>query len=213
MNAELTWETLDWNALDRLRDLFLKSAPSGSYWTRRSDLANYEFTFARRIAWKWMAVLRELQRRGWKPPVQDVFDWGCGSGIAGRTVIGFFGENLFRTLRVYDQCSLASEFAIDLAQKAFCDLRVEAPKPDWLESREPLGLLVASHVLNELTVVGRQTLRNLIDRAAAVLWVEPGTYDTSRALIAWREELQGSFHVIAPCTHQAACGLRATEHE
>src|SRR5205823_5750559 len=70
-----------------------------------------------------------------------------------------------------------------------------------------------SHVLNELSEAGGQALREAIDQADAVIWVEPGTYADSRALIEARERLREHFLPIAPCTHQAACGLRAPENE
>jgi SAM-dependent methyltransferase len=213
MDADVTWETLDWAALDRLRDLFLGGVPSGSYWTTRSDLANYDFTFAQRVGWKWNAVLEELKLRGWTPPAREALDWGCGSGIAGRSVIGFFDEGTFQTLRVFDQSSLAADFALERAQITFAGLRVEAVQPAWLEGGEPLGVLIVSHVLNELDEDGQRMLRKLIDRAAAVLWVEPGTFQVSRDLIAWREELRPAFHVLAPCTHQAGCGLLSAGNE
>jgi ribosomal protein RSM22 (predicted rRNA methylase) len=75
-----------------------------------------------------------------------------------------------------------------------------------------VGTLVVSHVLNELDEAGGRELRRVIDRAAAVLWVEPGTHADSRALIALREALREQFRVIAPCTHQAGCGLLAPEN-
>ena len=73
--------------------------------------------------------------------------------------------------------------------------------------------VIISHVLNELTETGRRTLRQVIDRADAILWVEPGTYADSRALIAMREELREQFHVIVLCTHQAVCGLLVPGNE
>jgi len=77
---DVTWETLDWDALDRLRAIFLsEAAPRGMYWTARSDLANYDFTFGRRIAWKWVAVLRELRWQRWTQPAGAALDWSCGS--------------------------------------------------------------------------------------------------------------------------------------
>lgn len=122
----LTWETLDWPALDRLRDTFLAGKPTGvSYWNSHCDLANYDFTFAQRIGWKWDAVLRELRLRGWTPPHGPLIDWGCGSGIAGRRVIEFFGEKTFDCLRVFDRSSLATAFAVDAAREGFPSLRVE----------------------------------------------------------------------------------------
>jgi hypothetical protein len=206
----LTWETLDWPTLDRLRDTFLGGQPgTGAYWTSLDDLANYDFTYAQRIGWKWDAMLRELKQRGWTPPPGPLLDWGCGSGIAGRRVLESFGAGSFERLRVFDRSALAMEFAAGAARSAFPGLYVEAwagPVP-----RAP-GTLVISHVLNELDETGGRELRRVIERADAVLWVEPGTHTDSRALIALREALRERFHVVAPCTHQAGCGLLEPEH-
>ncbi len=235
----VSWDTLDWAALDRLRDAFLAAERAGaSYWASRSDLDNYEFTFAQRIAWKWDAVLRELQRRGWTPPPRGpLLDWGCGSGMAGRRVAKFFGPERFAALRVFDRSPLAVEFALARAREALPSLSAEAfrepqsaagilpadapeqctagkmPAAPWPASAPSVGTLVISHVLNELDEAGGRALRQIIDRADAVLWVEPGTCADSRSLIALREGLRDSFHVIAPCTHQHTCGLRAPENE
>ena len=62
-------------------------------------------------------------------------------------------------------------------------------------------------MLNELDAAGRAALGARLGQAAAVLWVEPGTYADSRALIAFREEWLGEFAVVAPCTHAARCGM------
>jgi len=238
--STLSWDTLDWAALDRLRDAFLAGEPAGAnYWTSRSDLENYDFTFAQRIGWKWDAVFRELKLRGWTPPPEGpLLDWGCGSGIAGRQVIESFGPEHFTSLRVFDRSPLAMEFALGRAQEAFPSLggepflatparhfdgperrppvRREPSLPDRVgpESVAPsIGTLILSHVLNELDAAGGQALRQVIDHADAVLWVEPGTYADSRSLIAMHEALRETFHVIAPCTHQAVCGLRTPEIE
>src|SRR2546426_4934132 len=122
--AGVTWESVDWAALDRLRDTFLAGKPTGTdYWKSRSNLENYDFTFAQRIAWKWDAVLRELKLRGWTPPPgSGALDWGCGSGIAGRRVVEFFGQERFECLRVFDRSSLAMEFAIEKARESFPSL-------------------------------------------------------------------------------------------
>ena len=206
----LTWETLDWTALDRLRDQFLSGTPTtASYWNSASDVANYDFTYAQRIGWKWDAVLRELRLRGWSPPAGPVLDWGCGSGIAGRRVIEMFGWEVVTAMRVFDHSALAMEFAKTKAVEEFPGLQVTSAAP----AAPGVGTLIVSHVLNELTESGGQALRQAIDLADAVLWVEPGTHADSRALITLREALREQFTVIAPCTHQAGCGLLAAGNE
>ena len=202
--APVTWETLDWGALDGLRRRFLEGSPTdGPYWRAWSDLASYDFTYAQRIGWKWDAVLGELARRGWQPPPGPLLDWGCGSGIAGRRVLDFYGPAHFGVLRLDDRAPLAVRFAQAAAREAFPGLRVHP----WDGSKDPFVTLVVSHVLNELDAAGRARLGALLARAGAVLWVEPGTYADSRALIAFREEWLADFGVVAPCTHAARCGM------
>jgi len=213
MAPPLTWETLDWPALDRLRETFLAGRPAGAcYWQSAGDLANYDFTYAQRIGWKWEAVLHELQSRGWFPPAAPMLDWGCGSGVASRCVLEAFGPERFEALRLFDQSPLAMDFAAQTARRRFPALRIEPVESAGLARAERIGVLVISHVLNELDEAGGRALRQVIDRAQAVLWVEPGTFADSRALIAMREALREQFLVIAPCTHQATCGLLAPEN-
>ena len=208
--AETTWDSLDWLALERLRAGFLSGAGgTGAYWQSRSDLANYDLTFAQRIAWKWDAVLAELKLRGWTPPPGDVLDWGCGSGVAGRCVLREFGVENVSSLWVFDRSPLAMEFATARAKAVFPQLGVDSGVPE----SGRVGLLVLSHVLNELPDAERDSLVQLARRADAVLWVEPGTHMDSRALIAMREQLRDDFELVAPCTHQAACGLLTAGNE
>lgn len=208
--TETTWDTLDWAALERLRDGFLSGAgATGAYWQSRADLANYDLTFAQRIAWKWDAVLAELKLRGWTPPPGEVLDWGCGSGVAGRCVLREFGAENFSALRLFDRSSLAMEFAAARAKAVFPQLTVNSGVPDTGR----IGLLVLSHVLNELPDAEREALLLLARRADAVLWVEPGTHTDSRALIAMRERLREEFEVVAPCTHHETCGLLTAGNE
>jgi hypothetical protein len=214
----MTWEQLDWTTLDRLRDRFLAGqasgdAPTTSYWTNAADLANYDFTFAQRIGWKWDAVLSELRQRGWRPPAGPVLDWGCGSGIAGRRVVEFLEPERPSRLRLFDQSHLATEFAAPAARRQFPSLSVETIHRADLERDELPGTLVISHVLNELDEAAGRLLRRSLERAQAVLWVEPGTFADSRALIAVRESLRDNFEFLAPCPHQASCGLLAPDNE
>lgn len=203
-------ENLDWEVLDRLRETFLTGAKTaGPYWHTVTDLEGYDLTFGERIGWKWDAVLAELKQRGWAPPPgATVLDWGCGSGIAGRRVVDFFGPANFSALQVSDHSPLAVEFAQHRARQAFPGLAVGPAGGDG-----PIGVLVVSHVLNELDETARTGLRALAARAETILWVEPGTHEVSRALGAWRDKLTSSLNVIAPCTHQAACGVLAAGNE
>ena len=208
----MTWDRLDWSVLDRLRETFLAGkSGGGSYWTSLDDLASYDVTYAQRIGWKWDAVLCELKSRGWSPPPGPLLDWGCGSGIAGRCVLDAFGAASFDKLALLDHSAHAVQFAAARAGELFQTLRVESV-PINSEVASAPGTLVLSHVLNELDEAGGRALRQIIDRSQAVLWVEPGTHADSRALIAMREALREQFHVIAPCTHQNACGLLADEN-
>ena len=211
----MTWETLDWEVLDRLRETFLSGdKTAGPYWHTITDLECYDFTYGERIGWKWDAVLRELKQRGWTPPSgATVLDWGCGSGIAGRRVVEAFGATNFSRLVVHDHSQLALDYAEHHGRKAFPDLTVERASVRDLRGEEPIGLLVISHVVNELNDVARAELADLCERAQAILWVEPGTHEASRLLGAWREQLRARFQVVAPCPHQTACGVLAAGNE
>jgi hypothetical protein len=210
----MTWTDLDWPALDRLRQRFLHgAAKSGGYWEARADLANYDLTYGERIGWKWDHVLRELRMRRWQPRSRAVFDWGCGSGVAARRVISFFGAKNFDSLTVWDHSALACDFAEEAAERAFPSLQVAQATPGLLAADTPIGLLILSHVLNELSPDAVDALRELIARSDAVLWVEPGTHDVSRQLGRIRDELRDTFLIIAPCTHELGCPMFAAGNE
>ena len=211
----MNWDSLDWDVLDRLREDFLSGAAAcGPYWHTFTDLECYDFTYGARIGWKWDAVLAELKLRGWRPPTgATVLDWGCGSGIAGRRVVDFFGGANFAGLLVHDHSALAMDFAGHHGQRAFPNLTVERASPRFLQGEEPIGVLVVSHVLNELHEPDLAALLALMARAGAILWVEPGNHEVSRVLGHWRKKLLGPLHLVAPCPHQAACGILAAGNE
>lgn len=210
----MTWDELDWPALDRLRGRFLSGATGdGPYWTSPSDLASYDFTYGERIGWKWDQVIRELKLRGWRPASRSILDWGCGSGIAARRVIEAFGPENFDALTVWDHSPLAGEFAATTAQAVFPAVRVAEATPGLLAGDDSVGLLVISHVLNELPPAALATLRVIAARAEEIIWVEPGTREVSRQLGALREELATRFRIVAPCTHHNACPILAPGNE
>jgi hypothetical protein len=145
-------------------------------------------------------------------PKPALLDWGCGSGIAGRRVLEFFGAQNFSRLLVHDHSALAMDYAEHTARKQFPTLVVERASMRDLRGDAPIGVLAVSHVLNELDDNARAELGVLIARAQNVLWVEPGTPEVSRALIDWRERWREVFRVAAPCPHQAACGVLTPEN-
>jgi SAM-dependent methyltransferase len=210
----MTWTELDWKSLDGLRAQFLDAKPKdGPYWKSAEELAHYDLTFGERIGWKWYAVLEELRLRGWSPPGGNVLDWGCGSGIAGRRVIGNFGPTAFESLEVWDHSPAAGEFARNAAVRDFPGLEVSIASPGFLAGKDPIGLLLISHVLNELQPSGIDEIRALAARSAAVIWTEPGTRETSRALGRLRDELSHDFKMVAPCTHSNNCPILTVGNE
>ncbi|MBL9173564.1 MAG: hypothetical protein JNL10_08525 [Verrucomicrobiales bacterium] len=207
-------EPVDWAALERLRSLFLQpGATRAPYWRTRTDLASYDATAGQRIGWKWDAVLEELTSRRWTLPEGPIVDYGCGSGIAGRRVLGAFDGAPGRSLWLHDRSALAMEFARERASERFPRLEIRCSGASEIESMSSIGVLLISHVLGELPGKEQRRLVALARRAVAVIWVEPGTHADSHALVRVREELRQEFHLVAPCTHRSPCGLLAPGNE
>lgn len=199
---------IDWATLRRLRAGFLEgTAGQHDYWRSVPDLAQYDATFAQRIGWKWDFVLNDLNQLGWQPPAGTLLDWGCGSGVASRACLDYFGTRLITELGLSDRSQLAVEFAINRAREKYPDLPVHAGFP------ETVDLLVVSHVSTELEQRGFDDLYEIARGAQAVIWVEPGTFPASRQLIQLRERLRDRFNLVAPCPHQNSCGLLAVGNE
>ena len=206
----MDWEKVDWKALKRLRAAFLDgTAGTQDYWRSDRDLESYDLTFGQRIRWKWDYVLNELTGRGWLPPPGDVVDWGCGSGIATRAFLEHFTFDTPPRLIFWDRSPLAVRYAARMAREAMLSVDVWLDKPP----EHAFGTLLLSHVLTELSADQIDELIPLAAHATTVIWVEPGTHETSRRLIAVRERLRGIFQIVSPCTHQAACGMLTPENE
>ncbi|MSR64756.1 MAG: hypothetical protein EXS18_03125 [Verrucomicrobiae bacterium] len=202
-------DSIDWPSLERLRTAFLDgTAGVQDYWLGERDLASYDQTFAQRIGWKWDYVLNELKRRGWSPPTGEVLDWGCGTGIAGRAFVEHFGADTISTLCLWDRSSRAMEFAARRVRERFPKLKVRTESP----TGRTVGSILLSHVITELSKSQIEEILALTNEATCVLWVEPGTHVASRRLIEVREKLRERFRVVAPCTHQVACGMLAPEN-
>ena len=223
----MDWESVDLEALARLREIFLSGAAeeSGPYWEDEGMLASYDFTFGRRIAWKWSAVLEPLLARGWTVPesARVLVDWGCGTAIGARSVLAHARDRAennsegesparpFDEVLLWDRSPAATRFAEAAVRERHPDLDVRVVEPSGAVTDRAF-VLVVSHVLGELAPTDREELVALAARAVAVLWVEPGTFDASRALIDVREQLRGEFHCWSPCTHDARCGMLALEN-
>lgn len=194
---------IDWSRLLHLRDSFLEGrAGHKDYWRDEALLRDYDATFGRRIAWKWDWVIADLQRRGWTPPDGTVLDWGCGSGVAIRTWVESFPVP---EAVLQDRSPLAVRWASEA-------LRREFPGIALSRSAAP-ALVLVSHVLSELSDGALSALLDQLRRVQSFVWVEPGTFAQSRALIAVRETLlEEGFHAVAPCVHQQKCGMLAAEN-
>ncbi len=198
----------DWLCLERLRRGFLDgTAGRQDYWRGMQDLAQYDATFAQRIGWKWDFVLQDLQRLGWTLPPGVLVDWGCGSGIATRAVLDLFGTAGVEEVRFLDRSPLAVRFATQRLAARFPGTRSGA---GWGEG--PAVVLV-SHVLTELEPSQVDELLAQLATATSVIWVEPGTYEASLALIAIRERLRATFRIVSPCPHAGACGILSPGNE
>lgn len=206
-----SWTDVDWAALRRLRTRFLDFDNGGEdagappdrsdYWESFAAMASYDFTFAERIGWKWDAILAELKTRGWTPPAGTALDWGCGTGVASRRVVGAWPDAVDKLL-LWDRSEAGRQFAMKRARQTFPRIAISQAAAETIPD-----LLVVSHVLNELSPDALEKLIAVMEKAQAVLWVEPGTFAISRKLIAARERLLGKLNVIAPCTHALGCGM------
>jgi hypothetical protein len=201
-------DPLDYDALARLRAIFLQgNTHGGDYWDRPELLPAYHATFGERIGWKWDCVLAELRRRKWAPPAGlTLVDWGCGTGVAALRLIEAHGAAPFSRVVLSDRSPTAVEFAGRQVRALAPALAVETVVGAPPVPKEPFALAV-SHVLVELDPVARAQLLRFAEAAEIVWWVEPGTAEASRMLVTVREALRPTHGIIAPCTHAHECGL------
>lgn len=212
------YSAADWRRLDLLRSGFLEARPtSRAYWETRRDLELYDATFAQRIGWKWDAIFKEIADRRWSPPRLPWVDFGCGSGIVSRKVLASLPSGSVPSIHLIDRSPLAVGYAMDRLRALHPSLSVQplpmTAQPDSTPDLAHGYVLAISHVWNELDPHGQSTLLNWMRKATAIVWVEPGTHAMGRAVQTVRDQLKSAFHVIAPCTHQAACGLLALGQE
>jgi len=205
LNKTLTkWESLQW-----LRERFLSpstSSHTNDYWEERPELlALYDHSFAARIGWKWDSVLAEIKAKNWAPPESYVLvDWGCGTGRASRSFLESFGDRPPEEIYLHDHSARALAFATEKLKPLGIPLHSALPASTGSQKM----VLLVSHVLSELPSRSRERLFHWTQFADAVIWIEPGTPDSSQKLIQLREQSREKFVVVAPCPHQAVCPLK-----
>lgn len=212
-HTSVDWDSVDWSILERLRRAFLNSdASAPAYWQSRDDLEHYDFTFGRRIGWKWSAVVDQLEAIRWQPAARTLIDWGCGTARASRTCLAALGSTPFDQVLVWDRSPTATSFAREQLAQEQPGLDIQVADPlETCGSRD--FVLLVSHVINELEARDLQSLIKLARQAATVIWVEPGTHVESRSLIAAREALRPDLRCWLPCTHENACGMLDLENQ
>jgi hypothetical protein len=199
---------LDLSTLARLRSLFLQgTAGSADYWKSDADLTLYHRFFAERIRWKWNFVLSALHRLSWQPPDAPLLDWGCGTGVAASAFLESFSAYT-NIVSLYDRSPMAREFAAHTIRSQSTTTAVSATATPTPTN----GIVLISHVLTELNEAALQALLSSLRMASVVIWVEPGAKDVAQRLVSVREQLKNDFAVVAPCTHQGACGLLTKEN-
>ena len=202
------WLPEEIQTLARLRDGFLSgNAGAADYWKSARDVELYDRTFAQRIGWKWEAVLGELSLRGWRPSSDVLVDWGCGSGIASRTVLAHW-PGRFRRVHLLDRSPLALGYAAAALRKSAPGVEVRVGEMGT--ALEEGALLLLSHVLTELSEEQLNPLRNQAAAARALIWVESATHSNVRRLVETVREkfvTTGEWRVVAPCPHSEACPM------
>ncbi len=197
--------TADYQTLKDLRQVFIGESTERrkDYWSDARVLGLYDRTFARRIGWKWDAVLDELKSKGGFTAGLPVVDFGCGTGVASEKWLERFSDT--PVVHLFDRSRAAMKFAEQKLTQLHPGVKVELhPSP---ESLPETAVWLVSHVVNELGPESARFLTNAMGTSAGFVWVEPGTHAVSRTVIAAREHLGNTHTFLAPCPHQARCGL------
>ncbi len=198
-----------WTELKELRQKFLETSEAleSDYWFSDELLQLYDESFARRIAWKWDAVLEEIDQRSLFQPllqgVEELLDWGCGSGVAAEVFLKT--QSAPQKLRLFDRSPRAMDFAKRKLNTLFPQVDIRIDKHAGTAITEKTGVLL-SHVINEVSAPKLRGQLEMMKNAAFILWVEPGAPLQSRRLSELRDSLFSSgFHAWAPCLHAKKC--------
>jgi ribosomal protein RSM22 (predicted rRNA methylase) len=185
--------------LKSTRQNFLKDTPSvtQNYWQTQETLEAYDEVFARRISWKWQAVVTELQELQLQLPTGNVLDFGCGTGVASEVLSDLFPRHFL----VHDRSDMAMNFTLTkLRHRNVAASKCAKPHD------QDFATFIASHILTELSEADFASLIKLIQQAQLLIFVDAGTPPVSKRLTTMRAALLSTgWHMIAPCTHQQPC--------
>lgn len=207
------WSAHQISRLSKMREGFIGgTAGDADYWTSMEDLDLYEKTFAQRIAWKWDAVLGELELRKWAPSASRVVDFGCGSGVAGRRVLDQWSGQV-KEVVLLDRSPMARSYAAKLLPADGVEVRDGGT--DLSPEVAADSLVLVSHVVTELSPAQLAKWTDCVAGASALIWVEAATHDASRRLLEFVREplLRAGWSVVAPCTHSSSCPMLTPENE
>jgi hypothetical protein len=205
--------TPEWSRLEALRQIYLQgTGGQADYWSDPALLAAYDQTFAQRIGWKWQWVLSELDRLGWRPSAGPLLDWGCGSGIASRTVQAHYGEAVGSEFYFFDRSSQAMTYAAEQMKKQSPTVITRTINAPTENAPAPTTILL-SHILTELDEAALAMCLKTVRTAQTIIWVEPGAKEVSRRLSRVRDALIDDFTPIAPCVARGQCPVLAAGQE
>jgi hypothetical protein len=167
--------------------------------------------YEREIAPRTVAALTKVLAEIFPEPADSrpgtVLDLGAGTGAVAGVVRALFGAH--QSIVEVDQ--VARGGATRTADVTHIDALVGFGAP--------FDLVIAAHVLNELYVGEEATLRGLrlarlvrawceelLGDAGTLIIIEPALRETSRALLAVRDQLLAAgLHVVAPCFFTGPC--------
>ena len=207
------WSAQQVSRLSKMREGFIGgTAGDADYWTSMEDLDLYEKTFAQRIAWKWDAVLGELELRKWAPLASRVVDFGCGSGVAARKVLDQWSGQV-REVVLLDRSPMARSYAAKLLPAGNVEVRDGGTELSSEVAAD--SLVLVSHVVTELSPAQLAKWTDCVAEASALIWVEAATHDASRRLVEFVREplLRAGWSMVAPCTHSFRCPMLTPENE
>lgn len=191
-----------------LRETFLDQAQERryqDYWTDYGRLEAYDRTLARRILWKWQAVLTEAHANKVLPDDFVLVDWGCGSGVASEAWLRDETLPKPKEIVLFDRSDLAMSYTAAKIGRLPSATSVRKAKTDEPFPADAIVLL--SHVINELPREVRENLLRKLSQVAGIIWVEPGTKDASLLLSEAQRSLRPHFASLHPCPHRDACPL------